>query len=205
MVDQLQQDFYKLKSSMSGTIGDVVARRVAALPKPDVKFSKDLQERMFDEFPEVAEVMFGKKDDVETEENIVAPDVRPEPIEDISQQITEATEAQSKAFEQKLLLRDHPDYAKVSATPEFREFVGTLSKADQQNVDQSWDSAFLSKVFTNHKEWLETKNVADDKKAKLASVRKKRLEAAITPRGDTQVNLQSIDDEEAAMMEGFNS
>ena len=210
-VDQLQQDFYKLRSTMSGTIGDMVAKRVEAIPKSALdSLSPQAREKMLEEYPEIEEILWGKSKAKETPAEVVkaAPEVETYTADDIAAAERKGEASGMVNSNIGALRNAHSDFATVYREPAFGEFVKTLPIEDQEMVSNGWDPVRLAGIFTHYKD---TRNAtkaaslaANEEKTQQLAEKKKRLQSAITPRGGGQVALNT-NDEEAAMLEAFNA
>ncbi len=196
-IEELRKELRKSHDRVYGHIGQLVQERIdkisAALP---ATISPQAREKMVEEFPELAEIMF---DSPEAVPGVATKALPPEPVpENVGQTIEEivakATDDQSKKFELRLLRQEHSDYKQIIETEGWKEFVKTLSDFDQKQIETNYEFDFCSAKLTDFKK------VRDEKQKK-----QDRLNSAITPKGNNYAPSMSVDEEEKAFQEGFNS
>lgn len=99
-------------------------------------------------------------------------------------------EAMEKSFELKLLSIKHPDWQTVRSTDDFKLWEQTLPDKERQELNESWDAAYVSTRFDEFKSWRE--------KSQTVKVQKQsRLEAAVTPKGTPATKQSTINDDDA--------
>lgn len=190
-----KQELQKVHDKVFGKVGEL-QQKIDALKNKTSGFSQKQRQRMEDEFPELASLLF---EGIEEE---------PEPQPQVKQQSQQPSvtydprvEEIQKTFERKLLTRDHRDWEQIVQTPEFATWQSTqLTPEDAAELANSWDADFISGKLNDFKQWT----AAQQKQQEKAQKKQERLESAITPKGVPRAGAShNDDDEETAMLEAF--
>lgn len=109
------------------------------------------------------------------------------------------------------LTDDHPDWREIVGLPkadgeappntEFRQWVATKPKEEQEKIWSSWNPRFLAKTITDFKQSKQQPKPTAD-----ADARRQRLQSAVVPKGaGGGTGGGSAQTEEQAFLEGFKS
>lgn len=209
---RLQSEIQKVH----GKFGELTRNLKLLQQQPGRKFDAAALKRLSDPekgFPDIAEMLAQDLSDIFGSAAVPAEE-KPKAIEsqtqtpDISAQIQTRVDAAvtlvREATEKKLLTFMHPNWEAKSKTPEFGEFIQSLSEAERKTVMESEDSIVAASAFTRFDEWQKAKKTQADGARKNQDKNKERLEKAITPSGDGSPPATTIDDE-AALEMGFKS
>jgi hypothetical protein len=195
---ETRQEMQALHDRVFGKFGEL-KQKIDAMKSSTGGLSAKAREKLTDQFPELASMLFD--DEPEPEPVIPATST---PVQPASSAVTEDNWQADplKLVEMRLLTRDHSDWKQVVVSQEFNSWRQTaLAPADNAKLDEAWDADFVSAKITEFKAWqaAQAKKAADDKK------KQERLDAAITPRGNPRAGTSSLDDndEEAAMEAAF--
>ena len=203
-IEGLTQRLAKVHDTASGQIGNL-QQKIEQIRTAGSGLSPKAKERLSADFPELADILFSGVPDAPV---IPAAQVVKDqsPSIDIDKVVNSAKESATQAMELRLLGRDHKDWETVVVSPEFKTWTATIPVAEQQQLANSWDADFVSSKITEFKNFVQAKTQKDTALAEKNAELKKRLESAIQPRGVSS-NAQSynVDDEEAAMEEGFRN
>ncbi len=161
--------------------------------------SPKAQERLREEFPELADLLFDNAEKTEpngpqSNEVQTQPQAR-QPEQQPNNQLTA-----DQVVERRLLKRDHPDWEQTVVSPEFIAWTEQLPAADKEKLRSSWDADYVSAKLTEYKNVMDA---ALNKKTEGDKNKKARLDAAIVPRGAPGDSSSDADDEEAAMVKAF--
>lgn len=192
--EKYEAKFQQLHDKVFGKFGEL-KQKLEAIKPAATGLSPKAKERLMDEFPELAQLLFDEGSDVPDEKPVTVPDQR------VSQKDTSLEDLEHN-FERKLLKRDHKDWEQVVVSPVFAEWKSNvLSPEDASALDNSWDADFISAKITDFKKWQADKTA--DKET--AAEKQDRLASAITPRGiQREAGIShSADDEEAAMVASY--
>lgn len=111
---------------------------------------------------------------------------------------SDAIKAQVQAIRQKdaieALEEEHPDYATVNGSPEFKKWLSTKSPEYKARIETTWNPVIVSKGLTEFKNSVKKGN---EKQTRLAS--------AITPRGIPRKAGTSVLPDEDGLLIGYNS
>lgn len=172
------------------------------------KIQKGGLKRLNEEFPEIAEMLaedladiFGAAEAAPPAEAKTQPQPPPPQQAAATQQqpvdVQGAVNAAVAQVEKKLLTVLHSDWQTIVTSDEFSQFLQGLPEADRTKYVESDDSIVAAECFSKFKEWKG--------KAQQANAgNKKRLEKAITPKGEGQATATTLDDD-AAFESGFKS
>jgi len=180
-------------SKLAGKLGEL-QQRIDAAKNSAAGISPKAKERLTNDFPELAALLFDEEAEPQTTVAPVYTDAR---VDDLS-----------RTFERKLLKRDHPDWEAVVRGQEFNNWKSTLPVEEAKALDDSWDADFISDKLTQFKQYQGDhgkKAEAAKLKAEDDKKKKERLALGVTPRGVPRDGRASPsdDDEEAAMMGAF--
>lgn len=194
----LESQLTKVHDKAFGKIGEL-QQKIERLKGAGTKISPKAKERLADEFPELASMLF---DGVEDDAPEPAPNQNP-PYKgpSVDELVESRTKELEKNFEKKLLKQSHPDWEEIVQTKDFSEWAAALPPQEQSEISNSWDSIYLTKKFNEFKKWRtgqEEKSAA--KKTKDEDL-KRRLESAIQPKGSPKGLADLDDDDEASAME----
>lgn len=182
-------DMQKINDKVFGKVGEL-QQKIDAMKGTASGLSAKAKERLKENFPELAEMLFDESDTsapLETEPKLAT--AAPAPA---------ATADDPVALEKRLLKRDHPDWEKVVVSDEFTTWKDTvLDAATAAELTGSDDADYVSTKLTEFKEWQKSKGKAVDKEAE----NRLRLEAGLLPNGQPRSGTSlGDDDEEAAML-----
>lgn len=188
-----------------GTLGEVKQKikELESLKEKATGISPKARERLSNEFPELAGLLF------DTEDAASAPAIpaveTPKKEEEVVQP-PPGNEVMSpeQIVERRLLKRDHPDWESVVQTPAFIAWTDTLAQADRDRIRETWDADYVSEKLTEFKAKMKE---LGESQAQNNQNKKTRLDAAVVPRGmPNQTEVVADDaDEEAAMLKAFKS
>lgn len=189
-VEALKQRESKLFGSMGGlkqTLETLKASQQAPAQTNSLgslKFTK-----LAAEFPEIANIL---AEDLKEATVSTGSGVDKSEIENLKATIDQT----QKAAEAKLLSFQHRDWRQVVASQDFVGWKESLPAEEKQELDSSWDSEFIGAKISEFKEWKE-------KSVQTKQTNQKRLEAAITPKGNAggKPSLTETD----AFMSGWKS
>ena len=143
--------------------------------RPNLNLDKSKFTRLSEEFPEIAEMLASDLSEALGDVG-GQPAVDPEAVEKIVEQ---RLIAQQQANERRFLSRSHRDWEKVVTSDEFKLWQqNILPPEEAQVLATSWDADFISDKLDEFKSWRAKATAAKENK-------QKRLEQAVTPRGDT--------------------
>lgn len=109
----------------------------------------------------------------------------------VEQRVQTVLEPTKKAYEQRFLTIQHPDWRQVTASEDFVGWKETLPEEVKSELDASWDAEFIGSKLTEFKSW-KAQNV------QTKQTNQRRLEAAITPKG-TGVAQKAFTEEDALL------
>jgi hypothetical protein len=101
------------------------------------------------------------------------------------------------------LTRAHPTWKADKQSPEWKQFLGTLPADVNHQIQTSNDIDFAVNVLDGFSSW---KKAQAEKAAPKTPTKQttRRIEAAITPKGERGSSEVVDDQEEAAALEAFN-
>jgi hypothetical protein len=157
--------------------------------------TKEALKRLSDEYPDLAEALAEDLGSFMSGGQLDSEAIKA----DLDKRVEEAELKMGLRF----LSRAHPTWKTDKASPEFKQFLGTLPSDVQQQIQTSNDIDFAVDVLDGFSNW---------RKAQAAKVTPKtttkptsrRIEAAITPKGERGSGDIVDDPEEAAAIEAFN-
>ena len=207
--DELKSRINLLDSRVMGKIGNF-EQRINAIPKQTVStISPKAKERLQDEFPELAELLFGE---ASAEQEPAQPVSQQQPAQqeahevDLQQPKQEISQQDiNNIIEEKLLTHAHPDWQETTQSEEFAKFMQSKTPDEYNKFYSSFDSSYLAKIISDFKDTQAKQNEQASNKSEEAQKKRNRLKAAITPRGTQPSADITLDDEEAAMEAAFNS
>jgi hypothetical protein len=125
--------------------------------------------------------------------------------EQIDALVSQRTEKLQSNFETKIVSMQHPDWQDIASSDDFNGWKAQLPAEVQDQLDSTWDSAFVSRALTAYKNDrdLHQKNLQEQHEKKLAveKANHKKLQAAVMPKSSSKLSDDFDDDFEA----GFNS
>ena len=187
-----------LKSQLDkafGKVGEVNRTLMQLQQRSSVNLDKAKFKRLSEEFPEIAEMLASDLNDALGEVGGQSPAVDPEQFEKV---VDERLIAMQQAQERRFLSRMHRDWESVVTSDEFKLWQqNVLPPEDAQVLATSWDSDFISDKLDEFKAWRSKATAAKENK-------QKRLEQAVTPRGDTR-EPPTAQTEDEAFLAAFKS
>jgi len=192
----LEAQLTKVHDKAFGKIGEL-QQRIEQQRNMAYGLSPKARERVAEEYPDLAEMLFGGTEDIPEAQQ--APQIDVESI--VASRVKEKEQAFSERLEKRLLSKDHRDWQQVVSEPEFGQWAATLPVDEQQKLGASWDADYLSEKLTEYKD--HRKGQVESTAGKV-SEKQKRLEAALQPKGVPRMTPGSEDDEEAAMLKAFS-
>lgn len=197
----LEAQLSKVHDKAFGKIGEL-QQRIEAVRAKTIGLSPKAKERLSEEFPELAEMLFdGGEDATQAEPEQQAKQPTGPNAEELMERLRSEREVEKREIEKRLLRRDHPDWETVVSGNSFRSWVATLPPSEQQELANSWDADFISQKLTAYKE---AERARAEQTATTTKKSNKRLENAVTPRGVSRnAPGHDLDDEEAAMRQAF--
>jgi hypothetical protein len=160
-------------------------------------FSTKARERLADQFPELAELLF---DGVE-EPAAPAPAAQPAPTEFPAAPVIDPEQLKEDLRRERAkerVLDVHEDYEQVAMSPEFLEWqLLALKPEEREELATSWDARLVIKKLTEYKGWLVAQKVIERNK--------QNLDNAVIPAGVPRAvgSDYGEDDEEAAMLKAY--
>lgn len=136
----------------------------AKLKRISEEFGEDFAQNLADDLNEAFDGAEGSPVDVEQQ---------------VEARVSQVKEELYKDMQKNLLQIQHRDWGTVVATPEFKVWVQTLPRNDQELLNDTWDAVYLSDKLTEFKSWR-------DKKTQGSQQRRERLQRAITPQGRSE-------------------
>ncbi len=94
------------------------------------------------------------------------------------------------------LTEEHPDFAEIRETPEYKEWLKTLEDGYRTRFIKTWNPAVVSKGLTEFKTWRAAAQAAKTEK-------ENRLKSAITPAGEGAPGPSQLPDS-AGISVGYN-
>jgi hypothetical protein len=158
--------------------------------------------RMSGEYPELAEMLASDLNDALSGMGGASqPAFDPSIIEtEVQGRIADVRIGLEQDMEKRLLKREHRDWESVVSSDDFKLWRANVLPAEEsERLGASWDSEFISDKLTEFKEWKSqagAKTVTKENK-------QKRLESAVTPRGDAGGPPALNEDE--AFLAGFKN
>lgn len=121
----------------------------------------------------------------------------PDAVEQMLQgRIADVRAGLEQEMEKRLLKRAHRDWEDVVTSDDFKLWRQNVLPAEEsERLGGSWDSDFIAEKLTEFKEWKKQATVSRENK-------QKRLEAAVTPRGDAG-GPSTVQSEEEAFLAAF--
>ncbi len=197
-VMSMRGDLTKVHDRVFGKVGEL-QMKLDNLRASAMIAGKEQREKLKEEFPELAEMLFSRAEDSApasaTERN------EPQrPTVDVESVVNRRIATTQMELERRLLTRDHRDWEQVAGSPEFDAWKDRLPRQDRERLETTWDADFISSKLTEFKQQRDStvRAAAESREAK-----KRRVEAAITPRGVASGQSADEDDEEAAMTKAF--
>jgi hypothetical protein len=142
-----------------------------------VKLSKEKLKRTYEQYPEIAELLAEDFSDVEVGGGI--DESRLQQL--VDQRLQQQAQPINQQMEMLKLTVAHPDWRNVASSQEWNAYVSSLPAEEQQAMANTWDSEYLSRVFTNFKS--SQQQAKETPVAPKASAKSKVIQAAVTPQG----------------------
>ena len=119
--------------------------------------------------------------------------------------VEQRTQKLQNDFEMKIVSVQHPDWQDVANSDDFNHWKSQLPTDVQDQLNNTWDSAFISRALTAYKNDrdLHLKNLQEQQQKQAAEekAKQKKLQAAVLPKSSSRLSEDYDDDFEA----GFNS
>jgi hypothetical protein len=194
----LEAQLTKVHDKAFGKIGEL-QQRIEQIRTAGTGLSPKAKERLSEEFPELAEMLFDGAGEV------APPVATPDFDQIVESKVLSRQEKLQQDLERRLLTRDHRDWEQVVQADDFKGWVTNLPADEQTRLSTSWDADFISEKLTEFKSWKSERNKTAEVDASKAAEKTKRLEAALQPKGVPRgQSSYDDDDEEAAMARGFS-
>ena len=111
----------------------------------------------------------------------------------VENRLNERLQQTQQMFETKVLSVVHPDWRQIVPSEDFQRWKQNLPEEVRTELDNSWDAEFIGSKLSEFKDWK-------GKATQGQQAKQRRLEAAITPRGNAQMPAPTEDD---AFLMGF--
>ena len=158
-----------------------------------MKVAKDQFKRLSEDYPEIAEMLAEDLSGLDfagggggLSEDVVE--------QRVTERVSEVKEELSREMQMNLLKIQHRDYVDVYASDQFRTWLQSQPKEEQEKIENSWDAVYLSEKLTEFKSWR-------NEKQNTSAQRQQRLRNAIPPK-TTQGAVKAGP---ASEEDGFNS
>jgi hypothetical protein len=187
-VEALKQRESKIFGSMGSLKQSIDSLKSTPQQSQALALSPDKFKRLSADYPELAALLA---------EDLNGMSVAGQPNSDqFEQRLKTSVEETTKAFETKLLTVQHRDWKTVVASEDFVGWKETLPADEKEALDASWDAEFIGEKISAYKDWKA-------KASQSKQTNQKRLEAAITPKGNAsgKPNLSETD----AFLAGFKA
>lgn len=155
--------------------------------------------RLSEEFPEMAEMLASDLNEALSGTGGAGqPAFDPDQFDQVlSARVADIKIGLEREMEKRLLKREHRDWETVVTSDDFKLWRANVLPAEEsERLGNSWDSEFIADKLTEFKAWK-------GKAAASKENKQKRLEAAVTPRGDAGGPPTLNDDE--AFLAGFKN
>lgn len=169
-------------------------KTTAGTPSAEVKEAIASAEKVAKEFPELAGPLVAALKLLSTPQQVTASS----PPIDVDLAVQEGISRVRKTDAIEALRFDHPDYVTVRSTPEYKAWLESKDAAFRETFTKTWNANIVSKGLTEFKAW----RTAQAQAAK--AVKTKRLEDAITPKGEGAPTVTSKLPDSAGLMNGYN-
>ena len=186
-VEALKQRESKIFGSM-GSLKQSIDSLRSTPQTQALNLSPDKFKRLSADYPELAALLAEDLNGMSV--------ASPSNPEQFDERIKTSVDQTTKAFEQKLLAVQHRDWKTVVASEDFVGWKETLPADEKEALDASWDAEFIGEKISAYKDWKA-------KAVQSKQTNQKRLEAAITPKGNAsgKPNLSETD----AFLAGFKA
>lgn len=191
-IADLESKLNKVHDKAFGKLGEL-QQRISAVRG----LSPKAREKLNELDSELAEILFGDSDATDAAPAAQQPDGIVHT--DLLEQARLEREEDRRNFQRQLLSRDHKDWTEIVQDQSFLKWTGSLPVDEQTALQSSWDADFVSSKISEFKAW----RTAEEEKAKKKELGKKRLAAAVMPKGNSLKPEYNIEDEESAMESGF--
>lgn len=194
-VDELEAQIKGNQDKVFGKFGEIqrlINEMKAAPAGQQIKITGEKLKRLSKEFPEMAEMLAEDLGELS-----MTPAQSTFDPSEIRQEFTRKQEESARDYEQKLLTIKHPEWKDTTKSEDFALWKGTLPANVKEQLENSWDSTFISQSLTAFSGW-QSKSVKSTKERN-----DKRLAAAVTPSGTPNAGPTVIPDN-AGLNAGFN-
>lgn len=180
-IAELERRESKVFGSLGSLKQSIDSLKTQQTPQQPLALSPDKFKRLSAEFPEIAEMLAEDLKEMSVAE--------PQRV-NVEEQFKTSLEKQQQAFEAKLLTIQHRDWQSVVKAEDFINWKQGLSEDERNELENSWDAAFIGQKISDFKDWRSKQSQANQTK-------QKRLEAAITPKGAAPAGKPSLSESEA--------
>jgi hypothetical protein len=188
-----QQLFGKL-----GSLEQTIKELRAEPQRPELK--PELFKKLYDEYPDIAESLAEDLQGILLERRVIEQQQQPFDLQPLEAAINARLEQQqqqlTQEFEKRLLQKDHPDWTQVVTSESFVEWQSKQPTEFQQQLNSTWDSAFISNALTQYKA---TQAAVTQKKEQ----RQQRLANAVVPKTSAPAGQRTTVNEEDAFNAGM--
>lgn len=189
-LEQRESKVFGSLGSMKQALDALKSAPQPSAPQP-MNISVDRLKRMSAEFPEIANLLAQDLSEVMTS----GASANPQQIEQIvEQRLKTSLDKSSQAYEARFLTVQHPDWRAIVKADDFVGWKEGLSPDEKAELDNSWDAELIGSRISQFKEWK-------SKTVQSKQTNQRRLEAAITPRGNSQPTPTASADD--AFVQGF--
>jgi hypothetical protein len=201
-MDNLKAELASTRDRLFGHLGEVKRslQEVKQQAPKGVALSAATFKRLSGEYPELAELLAQDLSEVPISNGGTPSAFDPSQLDPIfDQRLQQYQETVQRQQETRLLDMFHPNWRDVAASADFKLWKQSLEPEIQNELDNSWDAAFLSQGFTAYDQW---RNQQAERTRTASESRKQRLTQAMTPTG-VPGNASTADDLDA-FLAGFN-
>ena len=167
---------------------------VAGAQSAEVKTAIASAEAVAKEYPELAGPLVAALKLLSVPQQVAASS----PTIDVDSAVREGITRARKMDAIEALRFDHPDYATVRETPEYKAWLESKDAKFRDTFINTWNPTIVSRGLDEFKTW----RTAQAQAAK--AVKTKRLEDAITPKGEGPSTTSSKLPDSAGLMNGYN-
>lgn len=180
---------------MHGEIGNInrtLQEIKSPPPEPVVETDEDSAalDEITKEYPELAGPLVKNIKALQDKMAKLSTTPRSDPSDEIAAQVQAIR--QKDAIE--ALEEEHPDYAAINSSPEFKKWLSTKPPEYKARIENTWNPAIVSRGLTEFKNSI-----------KKSNEKHTRLAAAITPRGVPQKAGTSVLPDEDGLWIGYKS
>jgi hypothetical protein len=164
--------------------------------KPSVRLAAAKLTRLQENFPELAEMLAEDLNDSAEMGGSSSADVEALVNQQVDEKVKAARDEMEQRMQMSLLKIQHRDCFDIPKSDEWKVWLQTQPKEEQEKIGDSWDADYLGSKLTEFKSWRDTKHQGSQQ-------RKARLERAITPKGVAQAVKPVVLTEEDGFNEAF--